>query len=168
MSNLFKSDDLSSAQIILNKGTRCPWFFRRLSKPFTVRQKRFESCVRKNFLISTLKEHRDNEVSSQWQGWPRREAAAMGPGVFAQSPHLAGLHLLPNHTPFILPSFSTCVAPERPEKGKTIWSRDKAMRLHIAYQLCDLGMEKLSMDFIFFNYKMWAVKILAYEGCCLE
>lgn len=123
MSNLFKSDDLSSAQIILNKGTRCPWFFRRLSKPFTVRQKRFESCVRKNFLISTLKEHRDNEVSSQWQGWPRREAAAMGPGVFAQSPHLAGLHLLPNHTPFILPSFSTCVAPERPEKGKTIWSQ---------------------------------------------
>lgn len=65
MSNLLKSDDLPRAVIKLNeedyvvRGTRCPWFYRRLSKPFTVRQERLESCVRKNFLISTLKEHRD-------------------------------------------------------------------------------------------------------------
>lgn len=66
MSNLFKSDDLLSAVVKLNEegyvvgGTRCPWFYRRLSKPFTVRQERFEFCVRKNFLISTLKEGRDH------------------------------------------------------------------------------------------------------------
>lgn len=64
LNNVFKSDDLSCAQTRLSEegyvvgGTRCPWFYRRLSKLFTVRQERFESCVRENFLISTLKEHR--------------------------------------------------------------------------------------------------------------
>jgi hypothetical protein len=34
--------------------------YRRLSKPFTLRQERVWSYIMKNFLISTLREHRDS------------------------------------------------------------------------------------------------------------
>lgn len=61
-----------------------------------IKQERFEYCVRKNFLISTLKEHkRQSETMRSSPGGRHglEDGCHTGPSVSAYSPHLAGLHL---------------------------------------------------------------------------